>query len=134
MSQDESQSPPSAAAPGYVKPSHASVGAAKPALRPVPQAPAQSPSQAQPGAALTAPPAYDPEAPPLYETIMQAAQEGGVVEQVRRVGMACRAPGGSCGGVWARVFDRTPDGHSSTYACVSCGGRWKVSVGGTFQY
>lgn len=112
------QTPDAPPGPTYRKPQHASLGASAPG------APVKGGSAA---------PAYDPEAPPLYETLMQAQAEGGIPEQVRKVGMACRASR-PCGGIHAHVFDRSADGHSIAYSCTQCKGRWTVKVGGAFQY
>jgi hypothetical protein len=112
---EENQTPPATAGGSYVKPVSSGVGAVKP------------------GAPMKSAPSAGEEGVYLYETVMEAVRAGGGESQVRLKGMSCRCPK-PCGGKWARVFDRSADGHSSTYCCDSCGGRWSVQTGGAFPF
>lgn len=78
----------------------------------------------------------------IYDTVFQAIEANppttnaeDLLAQVKTYYIQCKAENpNSCSGRQVYKFSISPDGHTITYQCTSCGKRWSVNAGGTFNY
>lgn len=74
---------------------------------------------------------------PTFNTLLEAAQVYPDANEARlhtkRAFMNCRRPT-PCSGREVYTFQHDADKMGSTYECATCGHRFRIAVGGTFNF